>query len=88
MAERKNHGEAIGHFIADVLGFFWYLFLLCGTYGIGSWAARYFLGEDHKDAVGLLAAIALVWMMERQYAQNRWERLNQTLDRLFERLPG
>jgi hypothetical protein len=87
MAERPSSGEKIGNLIGDILGFFWCLAILCGAYGIGAWAARYFLGENHQDAVGLLAALAVIWMNERENAQHRWQRMNETFDRLFERLP-
>lgn len=87
MEKRDSTGEKMGHLIGDIFGFFWYLAILCGAYGIGAWAARYFLGETDKDAVGLLAAIAVIWMTERQNAEHRWQRMNETFDRLFERLP-
>ena len=80
-------GEKVGHMIGDIIGFFWCLFLLCGAYSLGAWVSGYFLGENHGDAVGLLAALALIWMNERQNAQHRWQRMNETFDRLFERLP-
>lgn len=87
MEERDSTGEKIGHLIGDVIGWFWYLAILCGSYGVGAWAAHYFLGESHRDTVGILAAIATVWMMERQYAQHRYDRLTARLDGLYDRLP-
>lgn len=86
MAKPESSGEVLGHVIADLFGFFWCLAILCGAYGIGAWAARYFLGEDHRDTVGMLAALAFVWMYERHRADSRWRRMSESLDRVFDGL--
>ena len=88
MAKHESTGEKLGHLIGDVFGFFWYVAILCGAYGIGAWVARYFLGESHKETVGFLAALAGFSMTDRQNAQHLWERMNERFDGLYERLPG
>lgn len=86
MEKRESGGEVIGRLIGDIFGFFWCLAILCGFYVIGAWTAQYFLGDGHRDAVGVLAAVAFVWLYERQRADNRWQQMNEKLDRLFDRL--
>jgi hypothetical protein len=87
MEERHNRGEKIGHLIGDLIGFFWLLLILSGTFGLGAAVAHYSVGDNHRDAAGLLAALAVIWLNERQNSEHRWRRMNETFDALFERLP-
>jgi hypothetical protein len=77
MEKRDGTGEAIGHFIGDVIGWIFLMAIAAGAYFLGYAVAGYFGGAEHKDAFGLLSAIVLIWMYEHRLAEERWQRFLQ-----------
>lgn len=64
--------EEIGKLIATALGLMICLAVLATTYQAGSWLAWYTVGEQHREASGLLTALAVVWFYEHYRWEERW----------------
>jgi hypothetical protein len=72
---KRGFGYEIGTAIGDVLGWVFLMGFLGASYLIGFVVARYLNLSDHAQSVGLLSAIAVIWMYEHRLAKDRWERL-------------
>lgn len=74
--------ETLGDVVVLLIGYFVCLLLLVSSYVVGLWVAPYFRGEAHRETYGLLSALTLIWIYERQIAAERWQRLSTKLDNL------
>jgi hypothetical protein len=74
MERRDGVPEAIGELIGQVIGWAFCMAVAAGAYFIGYGAAGHFGGEQHRDAIGILSAIVVIWMYEHRRANERWQR--------------
>jgi hypothetical protein len=71
---KKSIGYDIGTVIADVLGWVFLMGWLIGSYGVGVLVAKFLGLADQAQSIGLLSALAVIWMYEHRLANDRWER--------------
>lgn len=62
---------AIVELVVAIFGWWFCTAMLIAAFLAGVWVAPYFGMTEHKDAMGLLAAIALIWLYEHQRQHKR-----------------
>jgi len=71
--------SATSEFIVEVfvtgIGWAFCMAMAAGFYWLGSWAAGYFGGAQHRDTFGILAVIVFIWTYEHRRAEERRDRL-------------
>jgi hypothetical protein len=82
MRESESTAEKLGELFTDSVRFVWYLVLFSGTYLVAYWSPVWFIGESHRETMGLIAAIALNSALGRERSERRWQETKQRLDRL------
>lgn len=78
----------VGELIATVIGWFVCMAILSGSFFLGTLFARWSDARDLEHMFGLLSALSVVWLYERQSAEARWGKLNERLDRLWAKTAG
>lgn len=84
----KGFDEALAGLVVSVGGWLICMGMLIGAFWLGFAFARWTGATELAPMFGLLSAITLIWMYEREEAQKRWDRLNTRLDRLWEKAAG
>jgi hypothetical protein len=84
----KDLPNLVGELIATVIGWFVCMAILSGSFFFGTLFARWSDARDLEHMFGLLSALSVVWLYERQTAEARWGRLNERLDRLWAKAAG
>ncbi|HWU02432.1 MAG TPA: hypothetical protein VN222_06825 [Novosphingobium sp.] len=85
---RKIHdvaSELGGELIAGVIGWLACMLLLAGSYQLGGWLASHIGEGEHRDAFGILSAMAFIWIYERRQADERWAELREMIERIASR---
>jgi hypothetical protein len=83
----KGLEETAIELIASAIGWLVCMAIASGAFGLGFATASWWGGVDPKIS-GMLSVIALVWLYEHRLAHSRWEKLNERLDRLWEKAAG
>jgi hypothetical protein len=65
--------------IAEVIGWFVCIGFLVGAYLVGRGIAIHYHGSFSPDMVGLLFALALIWVYEHRNLQHKYDRLRKQL---------
>jgi hypothetical protein len=73
MPKSDKSGSFITDVIAGLIGWGVCMAVLVGAYMLGYFVALY-LGIPNRETIGLLSAVAVVWMYEHQIAHDRWNR--------------
>jgi hypothetical protein len=70
--------------IAIAIGWAICLGILAGAYGVGWWMASHLgdanVSNANRSVLGLLSALAFLWLYERRDAKERYDRLRELLD--------
>lgn len=74
MAKRDAVPELIGEVVVTLIGLVICVGILGSVYFMGYGLAHYFGGGEHRQAFGLIAAIAIIWIYEHRIAHDRWQR--------------
>ena len=80
----KGLEETTIELIASAIGWLVCMAIASGAFGLGFATASWWGGFDPKTA-GMLSVVAFIWHYEHQLAHSRWEKLNERLDRLWEK---
>ena len=65
--------------IAEVIGWFVCIGFLVGAYLVGRGLTHRYFGNVNPDMIGLLVALALVWIYEHRNLQHKYDRLREQL---------
>ena len=84
----KDLSNFAGELIAFVIGWVFCMVILSGFFILGTLFARWSDVRDLEHMFGLLSALSVVWLYERQTADARWGKLNERLDRLWAKAAG
>lgn len=76
---KEGISEAVVELVVSVIGWAVCMAMAAGSYMLGSWLAPQFGGQDHREAFGVLSAIAFIWLYEHRIAHERWERLREMI---------
>ena len=80
----SKFGKYVGAFardiIAEVIGWFVCIGFLVGAYLVGRGLTHRYFGNVNPDMIGLLVALALVWIYEHRNFQHKYDRLREQLN--------
>lgn len=76
----KLGDEVFADAIAAAIGWAFLLAFPAGAFAAGRWAAGYLNLEGGRDAVGILSALAVIWMYERRDVQHRDQKLRDLIE--------
>jgi len=74
-------GRSLGELIVFLVGLFICTGILAGGFLLGRWASPYLGWPVSDEVLGMLTALSVIWMWERQDAQSRYQRLMEQLTR-------
>lgn len=67
--------KSIAEIFILIIGWFFCLAFLIIAYHIGYWAAPHLGWDGNREILGILSAIALVWLYEHQYFVEKLEKI-------------
>jgi hypothetical protein len=70
-------GEATAEVIVTIVGWMVCLFILSIAFGLGRWVASYLDWQVSPDTIGMLSALAFLWLYEHRNIQEKYERLRE-----------
>jgi len=80
----KGLEETAIELIVSAIGWFVCMAIASGAFGLGFATASWW-GAFDPTIAGMLSVVAFVWLYEHRLAHSRWEKLNERLDRLWEK---
>jgi hypothetical protein len=84
MATFKERKEIFfGEAITLVIGWSTGIVLLGGAFALGRWTAP-LLWNGNPDVFGLLSAVVVLWFYEHRHFEERFDRLEERLQKLWE----
>lgn len=78
--------ETVTEITVDVFGWFICLAVLVAFFDIGRRSAAWLGWAESPDTIGLLSAVAAVWLYEHRRMEDRWDKTRGWIDRLAEQI--
>ena len=72
-------GDLLGDIVAEILGWAVCLGVLIGCYSLGHVVAPHIGWPDGRDTLGLLSALAALWLYEHQNIERKYDRLRDLI---------
>lgn len=69
----KRDGGLVADIVAELIGWIFSFGMLLGAYMGGFWVSTWLaLPPEHRPAISILAALAVIWNYEHRLAHDRW----------------